>query len=174
MNDLIKMLPIYYRRSDFVNTIFKKITDFLNNHALNDKDFFITTTSKYDKFLENVGINPNIAVDDETKRAMVIARLQGQQLFTINALKALIALFYNGSFTLSETKNKVIITFSEDEGLPGNIKQMIAQINTQKPAHVEILIKITYMTWEQAAAQIGTWNKAKTYTWGHTTQAKED
>ena len=102
MNDLIKMLPIYYRRSDFVNTIFKKITDFLNNHALNDKDFFITTTSKYDKFLENVGINPNIAVDDETKRAMVIARLQGQQLFTINALKALIALFYNGSFRIYE------------------------------------------------------------------------
>lgn len=171
---MIEMLPGYYRKSVITAQIYKTIENFFKKHDVDANDFFITTTTDFEKFLKNVGIDPGIDADDETKRSMVISRLQGGSSLTISGLRELINLYEDCEFELIESPNKVIISFTGRKGMPRNAPQLMAHIKTVKPAYVVIAVETKYTTWRQASDSIGTWTAAKSYTWGNGSKLEEN
>lgn len=82
---MIDRLPNYYRKSktvkDFYNvvqTILDKVSEDITDE---DKRLFITVTDSFLLHEKDIGLS-EITADNETKRARVIARLQGNNLLT--------------------------------------------------------------------------------------------
>ena len=85
---MIDRLPNYYRKSktvkDFysaVQTILDKVSEDISDE---DKRLFITTTDSFLLHEKDVGLS-EITADNETKRARVIARLQGNNFEQIKS-----------------------------------------------------------------------------------------
>ena len=93
---MIDRLPNYYSKSktvkDFYNvvqTILDKVSEDISDE---DKRLFITTTDSFLLHEKDVGLS-EITADNETKRARVIARLQGNNLLTKSELEQLILMY---------------------------------------------------------------------------------
>lgn len=165
---MINKLPGYYRRSKILKDLYDVLEAFLKDNKINDKDLFIITASNFDRHLKDVGLSPDIDTDDETKRSMVLSRLQGDEIFTKEKLFNLIKLYEETEFTITEYPDeyKVVVDFTERKGMPRNIKELRADIEELKPAHIDITFNTQYVSWEEAAQKTGTWQGAKQYTWG--------
>lgn len=165
---MINKLPGYYRRSKILKDLYDVLEAFLKDNKINDKDLFIITASNFDRHLKDVGLSPDIDTDDETKRSMVLSRLQGDEIFTKEKLFNLINLYEETEFTITEHPDeyKVVVDFTKRKGMPRNIKELRADIEELKPAHIDIAFNTQYVSWEEAAQKTGTWQGARQYTWG--------
>ena len=153
---MIDRLPNYYRKSktvkDFysvVQTILDKVSEDISDE---DKRLFITTTDSFLLHEKDVGLS-EITADNETKRARVIARLQGNNLLTKSELEQLILMYdRTGCIITEDYKNyTVAVKFSGRKGVPYNL-----QVNYEFQSN----------TWSEVQKKLGTWGNAKIFTWG--------
>ena len=90
---MIEKLPYYYRKSKVVEELYAAVQKIIDKISadISDEDLslFITTTTDFTLHEKDVGLSP-IAADTETKRARVIARIQGHSVLTKSALYELI------------------------------------------------------------------------------------
>lgn len=131
---MIERLPYYYQKSQVTKDFYSVIQNILDKMAAGisteDLRLFITTTDSFPLHERDVGLSET-ASDSETKRARVIARLQGNNLLTVEELKRLVRLYTNADCTVAEDYPHYTITilFSEYKGVPANINEIKAAID---------------------------------------------
>ena len=147
---MIERLPYYYRKSKVVNI------------RLADQRLFITTTDEFTLHEKDVSLAKSDGLDDETRRARVIARLQGSRVLTVEALKELVALYEKSGVEINELYDKYAFTleFVNREGVPENITEIISAIEEVKPAHLRIGLSFIRDS-ENAVALVGAIQKQK-------------
>ena len=105
MSDMIKRLPLYYRKSkvtaDLYDLIEKELSNMKSCISRTDMRLFIVTTDDVERHEYDVGLYP-IGTDIETRRARVIARLQGNGALTVKALSELVSLYETDFLSLSQ------------------------------------------------------------------------
>ena len=140
---MIERLPYYYRKSKVVKDYYdvvQKIIDKINEDiAAADKRLFIITTDEFSLHEKDVGLSATTANDD-TKRARVLARLQGNEVLTVEALKALVSLYEKSGCEVEEMYSEYAmdIIFPNRIGTPENITEILLAIEEVKPAHIRI------------------------------------
>lgn len=137
---MIERLPYYYRKSKVVEelyTVVQKILDKISAD-ISDEDLslFITTTTDFTLHERDVGITAAKG-SDEDRRSKVIAKLQGNGVLTVEALKALVGAF-GEKIDVQEDYSKYIVrlVFSNREGQPKNINEILSAVDEVKPAHI--------------------------------------
>ena len=140
---MIERLPYYYRKSKVVNDFYdviKKIIDKVElDIAAADKRLFIITTDDFTLHEKDVSLSA-ITADNETKRARVMARLQGSEVLTVEALKSLVTLYEKSGIEVEEQFGDYVVTlvFPNREGTPENITEILLAVEEVKPAHIKI------------------------------------
>ena len=164
-------LPYYYRKSEVVKELYRVIQLLLEklstDASTEDMRLFITTTDDFTLHERDVGL-PEIVADNETKRARVLARIQGCNLLTRSELERLILNYDKTGCTVTEdfANYTVTITFSGRTGVPYNFDEIKSAVDEVKPAHIKIEYMFISNTWGNVKAKLGTWGNAKAFTWG--------
>lgn len=139
---MISRLPWYYRKSETVKDLYAAIQKVLDTAAEEladeDKELFITTAEDFTLHEKDTGLSDTTA-EDEVRRSRVIARLQGNGVFTVAALKSLTAAFGAEAEVAEDYGDYLVrVIFSKTNGQPRNIADILAAIEEVKPAHIRI------------------------------------
>ena len=128
---------------------------------------FITTTTDFTLHEKDVGL-PAINADNETKRARVIARIQGNSVLTKSALYDLIDIYDKTGCTITEdfANYTVTIAFTGRKGKPYNFNEIQSAVDEVKPAHIKIEYAFEKNTWNDLRLKLNTWGNAMSLTWG--------
>lgn len=167
---MIVRLPDYYRKSKVVKDLYAVIQKLLDKVAedisAEDLRLFITTTDNFSLHEKDV-VLPEISADNETKRARVIARLQGNNLLTKAELERLILIYDKTGCTITEdfANYTVNILFGGRTGIPYNLEQICEVVEEVKPAHIKVNYEFLRNTWGDVRRKLGTWGNAKVFTW---------
>lgn len=167
---MISKLPYYYQKSQVTKDFYSVIQNILDKMSagISEEDLrlFITTTDSFSLHEKDVGLS-EIASDSETKRARVIARLQGNNLLTRGELEQLVGVYEKTGCTVIEDYPNYTITilFSGRVGKPYNLEQIKEAIEEVKPAHLKMEYAFQKNTWDDALRKFGTWENASGYTW---------
>ena len=170
VDEMLHQLPIYYLRSKVTKDLYEIINKFLNEAescvSLTDMRLFIVTTDDAALHEYDVGLYP-INADIETRRARVMARLQGNGALTKKALEELISLYEKTGCIIDEKfdENTVIVAFNGRVGVPYNFNELIETIEELKPAHIKIEYVFTKNTWDDLKRKVSTWSSASNFTW---------
>lgn len=167
---MIVRLPDYYRKSKVVKDMYAVIQKLLDKVAedisAEDLRLFITTTDNFSLHEKDV-VLAEISADNETKRARVIARLQGNNLLTKAELERLIRIYDKTGCTITEdfANYTVNILFGGRTGIPYNFEQICEVVEEVKPAHIKVNYEFLRNTWGDVRRKLGTWGNAKVFTW---------
>lgn len=167
---MIERLPNYYRKSTVVKDLYATIQKILEKTAedisAEDLRLFITTTDNFLLHEKDVALS-EISADNETKRARVIARLQGNNLLTKAELERLILIYDKTGCTITEdfANYTVNILFGGRTGIPYNLEQIREAVEEVKPAHIKVNYEFLRNTWGDVRRKLGTWENAKVFTW---------
>ncbi len=137
-------LPGYYRKSKLVNAAHTGVQDFFAEFERETdrkmSDLFITDTEDFARHEKDAGLISNDTLDNETRRAKVIARLRGGRVLTVEALKELVKLYEPLGADVTEMYSDyvVILDFLRRGGAPKNIAEIINAINETIPAHLAV------------------------------------
>ena len=168
---MMDKLPHYYRKSEVVKELYrviKMLFDKLSSDAdIEDKRLFIITTDDFTKHESDVGLQP-IEDTPENRRSRVLARLQGNNLFTLAELETLVNNYEKSGCSIQEDFENytVQVIFSNMKGVPDNLEQLKAAVNEVKPAHIKIEFVICENTWQEVFDKFGYWgNIDSSTTW---------
>lgn len=156
---MIDKLPGYYRKSTVVASLYKAVQNMIDKLA-DDIDaeilkLFITTTEDFTLHEKDVGLT-EIDTDLKTRRARVIAKLQGSRPFTKLELENLICIYDKAGCKITENyaDYTVTILFDGEKGIPDNIEEIKAAVEEVKPAHLHIEYQYVYNTWQQLYSEL--------------------
>lgn len=167
---MINRLPQYYRKSKVVKDIYNAIQLLFDKFAADisaeDLRLFITTTDSFSLHEKDVGLSETTA-DNETKRARVISRLQGNSILTKAELEQLVNVYDKTGCTITEDfpNYTINIQFSGRKGVPYNLEEIKTAVEEVKPAHIQVNYAFQSNTWEDARQKLGTWGNARAFTW---------
>ncbi len=167
---MISKLPQYYRKSAVVMDLYNSIQKLIDkvNSDISDKDLrlFITTTDDFTLHNKDVGLS-DIAADDETKRARVIARIRGSNVLTKHELSELIGIYEKAGCSITEKfpEYTVIILFDGEGGKPNNFREIQEAVDEVKPAHIKIEYNFINNSWNDVREKLKTWDNAAGLTW---------
>lgn len=139
---MIDGLPSYYRKSqvvkDLYNAIQSGLEKFEGDMDTKASNLFVLTASDLSLHEKDVGLISDPSFHEETRRAQVLARLQGCKLLTIKELKSIVTLFEKTGCNIKEDFENYAVTICFDKcgGAPRNFKQLKAAIDELKPAHL--------------------------------------
>ncbi len=179
MTDLMKMMPNYYKSSVIMGCIIhaieeeiKRLKAYTNQLNL---DFCIDTATEDSIKLweESYAVTPEHTELDK-RRKTVKARIRGVKMGTEKEIINLI-LAYTGEaeIKLDYVNNIMHITITDTYGIPQNNDEIIAAIETYKPAHFDYTLTYRYITWAASAEVYGDYETAKDLTW-HDMASHED
>lgn len=167
---LIEHTPRYYRNSTIANDILHPID--LENERLilavdtTKKEFVVDTAvhtlSQYE--LEyGLPINPNVSIEERQSR--IKARMRSTGTTTKELIKSIVDSWTNGNVDIIEdyANYRITIEFNSVIGIPLNIQDVKNAINEIIPAHLEVLYKFKYNTWQEVSVK--TWGELEAYTW---------
>lgn len=170
---MIEKLPYYYRKSKVVKILYNAIQSILDKISADisaeDLSLFITTTTDFTLHEKDVGL-PAITADNETKRARVIARIQGNSVLTKSALYELIDIYDKTGCTITEdfANYTVTVLFNGRKGKPYNFNEIQSTVDEVKPAHIKIEYAFEKNTWNDLRLKLNSWGNAESLTWGGT------
>lgn len=168
---MIERLPYYYRKSKVVEELYTAVQKILDKISADisaeDLSLFITTTTDFTLHEKDVGLTA-ITADNETKRARVIARIQGNNVLTKSALYELIDIYDKTGCTITEdfANYTVTIAFTGRKGKAYNFEQIQSAVEEVKPAHIKIDYVFEKNTWDDLRLKLNSWGNAESLTWG--------
>lgn len=168
---MIERLPYYYRKSKVVKELYTVVQTILDKISADisaeDLKLFIITTMDFELHEKDVGLTATTS-DNETKRARVIARIQGKSVLTKSALAELINVYDKTGCTITEDFENYTVTilFSGRKGKPYNLNEIQSAVDEVKPAHIKIEYEFMKNTWTDLKSKLNTWTNASSLTWG--------
>ncbi|MEF2967474.1 putative phage tail protein [Paenibacillus sp. M1] len=178
--DMPDYLPGYYVLQDIEgrpgiagNLIFQETKELIGlNEQITDvlKQFFIEyATWGLAKWEAICGITVDPAKPEEQRRSVIKSKLRGAGTVTLEVIKNVADSFENGEIKVEENfaDYQVVITFIGKRGRPPNEPDMRNVLREIIPAHLELVFKYTYLTWEELDAANLTWGafEALSMTW---------
>ncbi|MGM0846882.1 MAG: YmfQ family protein [Bacillota bacterium] len=167
---MMDMLPYYYRESAVVNAIITSQSEEVDklNHDVSDllDQFFVPTATWAISRWETIcGIKSNESLDIEIRRAQVMSKIRGQGTSTIAMIKSVAESYKNGEVEVSENnpQYEVIITFVGKKGIPTNLDSIKKAIMDIIPAHLALMFRFTWLTWDELEAKMATWDMIETH-----------
>lgn len=173
---MLDALPKYYDESKIVVNLMEqegaeidllhgRIQDVLNQ-------FFIDKATWGLDYWETVcGIPVNRNKPDDQRISVIKSKLRGAGTVTLATIKNVVDSFENGEISVQENfgNYEVIITFIGKRGVPPNLKDVEQAVREIMPAHLGILFKFTYLTWNELDAANLTWDalEALGMDWDH-------
>lgn len=154
MSKIISLLPLYYNKSVFLNSVagaLDKEVDLLATNREELKKQFIVDTATYTlpKYEEEYGlaINPE-GLTIEERRSRVKARMRSVGTVTKELIKIVAESWSNGEVEVIEdfSNYSFTIKFISSIGVPTNIEDVKSAINEIKPAHLAVTYEFRYRT----------------------------
>lgn len=139
---IYKGLPGYYRKSKLTDAahtaIQNALSDFEQKTDRKMLDLFITDAENFALHEKDAGLPCDVNLNNDTRRARVIARLRGNGVLTVEALKKLIELYEPDGADIIELYGDyaVILKFPTRTDSPKNIYELMAAIDEVIPAHI--------------------------------------
>lgn len=152
MKDMIKFLPGYYQKSQVLTDLYSVLQaafEHTEGHInAEDLKLFITTTDDFTRHEKDVGLS-STAADDETRRSRVIARLRGNDVLTLSALKDIVTLYEPTGCVITEDYSNYAV-YIDMTGRADNFDTLRETIEELKPAHITI-----YYAYESTIELVG-------------------
>lgn len=166
MVDMKDYLPKYYSDSGLVENILEReAEEFILVHThIQDilNQFFVdTATWGLAKWEEICGISIDVSKPVEQRRSVIKSKLRGAGTITIAVIKNVVDSFQNGEVTVEENfgNYEVIVTFVGKRGIPPNLDDVNKALREIVPAHLHLLFRFTYLTWEELDTANLTWDQ---------------
>ena len=147
MVDLMKYLPLYYKRSTVMKAIMSalglELDRFITEVEATQNQFFIATTDRdISRHEDDLGIQRIFNLPIESRRGRILTRLRGNGVTTVAALENTINAFICGSVNIIEHPADyaftVVLVIKKDVAY--NSVEIIYAINELKPAHLAHLL----------------------------------
>lgn len=155
MPDLTKYLPKYYQTSQIMLNITgaesTEIEIFKTKLALVMNQFIVdTATYALEDWEKELGIPVDNSKPAEYRRSVIKSKMRGSGTITIMLLKNVAESYVNGSVEVAEdnANYKFTVTFVDDRGIPPNLTDLQAAIESIKPAHLGVEYVFTYNTYQ--------------------------
>lgn len=135
---------------------------------LTGNQFFVLLADKnLSEHEEDVGLNPDLSTDFESRRSRVLSRLRGTGTVTKTMIKNVAASFVNGEIEITEYPSQYLfsVAFTSKQGVPYNLQDIKDMIEEIKPAHLAVEYIFTYRLWEDVKNDLQNWTMVKPYTW---------
>lgn len=134
------------------------------------KQFFVEyATWGLAKWEAVCGIPADVSKPYDQRRSVIKSKLRGAGTVTLEVIKNVADSFENGEINVEEnfSKYEVVITFIGKRGRPPNEPDMRNVLREIIPAHLELVFKYTYLTWEEMDAANLSWEtlEALNMTW---------
>lgn len=169
--DMLDYLPRYYVLHDSENRpgiagnlIDRETLELIEvNGHISDvlKQFFVEyATWGLAKWEAVCGIPVDESKPYDQRRSVIKSKLRGAGTVTLEVIKNVADSFENGEIKVEEnfSKYEVVITFIGKRGRPPNEPDMRNVLREIIPAHLELVFKYTYLTWEELDAANLSWN----------------
>lgn len=149
---LLSNMPDYYENSDLMANIlnayakqFAKLKEKYDK-ANNQLSYHTADTDLY-RFEEDFGIITDSNRTLEERRAKILAKLRGQGTVTIAALKALAESYVNQAEIIEHNSDYSFdVILKTKTSLERYIEDLISQIESSKPCHLDYTLIIDYFT----------------------------
>lgn len=149
---LLSNMPDYYENSDLMSNIinayakqFTKLNEKYDK-ANNQLSYRTADTDLY-RWEEDFGIITDPNRTSEERRAKILAKLRGQGTVTIAALKALAESYVNQAEIIEHNSDYSLdVILKTKTSLEKSIEDIISQIESSKPCHLDYKLIIDYFT----------------------------
>jgi len=113
------------------------------------------------------GIETNLSLSYEQRRAIAKAKKKGQGTTTIQMIKTVAETFSGGQVGIIEHDDDYYFTvqFIGVKGIPSNMQSFINMLEDIKPAHLGYVFKYTYTNWDYLDNRNLTWDNVESSTW---------
>lgn len=113
------------------------------------------------------GVETNLSLSYEQRRAIVKAKKKGQGTTTIQIIKNVAETFSGGQVNIIEHDDDYYFTvqFIGVKGIPSNMQSFINMIEDIKPAHLGYVFKYTYTNWDYLDSKNLSWDNIESSTW---------
>lgn len=159
-------LPNYYSHSRIVGNLLNQETveiSQLHTEIQNVLDQFFVETATWglNKWEEICGIPTDHLKPLDQRRSVVLSRLRGTGTVTAAHIKNVTESFENGIVDVTESyaNYEVMITFIGKRGVPPNLADVDRAIREIVPAHLKVVFKFTYLTWDELDTANLTWDQ---------------
>ena len=149
--DNIEKLPSYYRKSKVMQELMQSLElemERLRSAVqLTENQFFVLLADKnLAEHEKDVGLNPDLSTDLESRRGRVLSRLRGTGTVTKTMIKNVAASFVNGEIEITEYPSQYLfsVAFTSKQGIPYNLTDIQNMIEEIKPAHLAVEYIFTY------------------------------
>lgn len=163
--ELIKYLPSFYLNSEEVTNIQAGLGSENDKMRLAIQDIlnqiFVSTATWGLKYWEEMlTIDTDESKPYEFRRSVVKAKLRGAGTVTVSLIKNVAESFSNGQVDINENVQPYTfeVKFIGTRGIPPNLDDLKKVINEIKPAHLAVLYKFTYITWDEFDNYNKTWD----------------
>ena len=153
MNDILKMLPKYYYKSNVMTQLTNvedaEIIDFSNKIEATLNQFFINSaTYGLEKWEKDFDIKTDITKSDIERQENIKSKIRGVGTVTISFIQNIANSFQNGTVNVIDNSaaNTITVQFADVVGTPPNINNLKAAIEMYKPAHLAVIYTFRYYT----------------------------
>lgn len=171
---MLNALHRLYRTDPWINQIFSAIGVELDAvetelDRIYDDEFFDTLSEKAVlRYERDLAITPKFGQTLEDRRSMIRAKWVGSGKVTLEMMQEVANSWKNGIIALEFIGGRIHVKFTSPVGVPENIADLQAALESVKPAHLAIFFSFMYLTWGDLLQY--TWDEAKQRTWHNTRQ----
>ena len=169
---MLDKLPSYYRKSKVMQELMHSLEQEMDRLrfevSLTENQFFVLLADKnLTEHEKDVGLNPDLSSDLDTRRSRVLSKLRGTGTVTKTMMKNVAASFVNGDIEITEYPSQYLfsVAFTSKQGVPYNLQDIKDMIEEIKPAHLAVEYIFTYRLWQDVKTQLADWSEVQTYSW---------
>lgn len=169
---MLDKLPSYYRKSKVMQELMHSLEQEMDRLrfevSLTENQFFVLLADKnLTEHEKDVGLNPDLSSDLDTRRSRVLSKLRGTGTVTKTMMKNVAASFVNGDIEITEYPSQYLfsVAFTSKQGVPYNLQDIKDMIEEIKPAHLAVEYIFTYRLWQDVKTELADWSQVQTYSW---------
>lgn len=177
MNNIMKRLPRYYRKSlimwGITNGIQAELAECERTAEKFDKELCVSTAEDNLKRWENdlqlttPPIGNDYAAWLNIRRGNILAKMRGDGACTKSMLESVAESYTDGKVTVDESyyNEYTIMLMFHKIGVPTRLNEIIAAVSEIKPAHMLLKYKVKYRTWQDVLNNTAFWADLLPFTW---------
>ncbi|MBM7577660.1 hypothetical protein JOD21_000316 [Jeotgalibacillus terrae] len=150
MSDMIKTLPLFMRKSQYINEVFDAEGNQIAALKADLDDIRLqmdvdTATWGLDIFERELQIPTNHQKPYEERRGVIKSKMRGSGKVDAVLLKVVADSYTNGDVVV-DFNGTIVITFTSQIGRPPNLDALKEAIENTKPAHLPVTYEFRFLT----------------------------
>ncbi len=150
---LINYLPIFMRKSQIFNEIFRGEEKELEAAEASIEEIrqqlnIDTATWGLEIYEAELGIKTDLSKGLEERRSVIKSKWRGTGKVDARLIQLVAEAYSNGEVQVS-FDGSIVISFVGTRGVPPNLNDLEDTINSIKPAHLPFSFRFNYLTWSE-------------------------